>query len=66
MRFLRKFRKKNKKSEEMINKLVIGILVFSIELSILSNELNTNDPLTAITNKALSHFEFSKDFNEDK
>ena len=63
MRFLRK---KNKKSEELINKLVIGILVFSIELSILSNELNTNDPLTAITNKALSHFEFSKDFNEDK
>ena len=63
MRFLRK---KNKKSEELINKLVIGIIVMSIAFAYLSNEFNTNDLLTEISNNALNHFEFNKDFYEEK
>ena len=63
MRFLRK---KNKKSEELINKLVIGIIVMSIVFAYLSNEFNTNDLLTEISNNALNHFEFNKDFYEEK
>ena len=65
MKFFR--RKKYKKdNEELLNKLVVGIMLMSIAYAYLSNEFNTNDLLTEISNNALNHFEFNKDFYEEK
>ena len=62
------FRRKkyNNDNEELLNKLVIGIIVMSIAFAYLSNEFNTNDLLTEISNNALNHSEFNKDFYEEK
>ena len=38
----------------------------SIAFAYLSNEFNTNDLLTEISNNALNHSEFNKDFYEEK
>ena len=65
MKFFR--RKKYKKdNEKLLNKLVVGIMLMSIAFAYLSNEFNTNDLLTEISNNALNHFEFNKDFYEEK
>ena len=67
-KFYKFFRRKkyNNDNEELLNKLVIGIIVMSIAFAYLSNEFNTNDLLTEISNNALNHFEFNKDFYEEK
>ena len=67
-KFYKIFRRKkyNNDNEELLNKLVIGIIVMSIGFAYLSNEFNTNDLLTEISNNALNHFEFNKDFYEEK
>lgn len=65
MKFFR--RKKYKKdNEELLNKLVVGIMLMSIAYAYLSNEFKTNDILTEISNNALKNFEFNKDFYEEK
>ena len=67
-KFYKFFRRKkyNNDNEELLNKLVIGIILMSIAFVYLSNEFNTNDLLTEISNNALNHFEFNKDFYEEK
>ena len=65
MKFFR--RKKYKKdNEELLNKLVVGIMLMSIAYAYLSNKFKTNDILTEISNNALKNFEFNKDFYEEK
>lgn len=65
MKFFR--RKKYKKdNEELLNKLVVGIMLMSIAYAYLSNEFKTNYILTEISNNALKNFEFNKDFYEEK
>ena len=67
-KFYKFFRRKkyNNDNEELLNKLVIGIILMSIAFAYLSYEFNTNDLLTEISNNALNHFEFNKDFYEEK